>query len=83
MKTTLEIPDDLFRKAKAQAASRGISLKQFVNEALSERVRGPGRPSNRPAWRQLFGGLKALRTETSRIQARIDEEFERPDEEEE
>lgn len=30
MKTTLELPDDLFRQAKATAALRGESLKDFV-----------------------------------------------------
>ena len=30
MKTTVEIPDDLFRQAKAQAALRGIRLRELV-----------------------------------------------------
>jgi hypothetical protein len=34
MKTTLEIPDALFRRVKATAAQRGQSLKDFVTEAL-------------------------------------------------
>jgi hypothetical protein len=34
MKTTLDLPDPLFRKAKATAAERGQSLKEFVTEAL-------------------------------------------------
>ena len=34
MKTTVEIPDPVFRKAKAQAAQRGIPLRQFVTEAM-------------------------------------------------
>jgi hypothetical protein len=38
MKTTLEIPDDLFRKAKAMAALEGIKLKDFVAESLQMRV---------------------------------------------
>jgi hypothetical protein len=35
VKTTLEIPDDLFRERKAPAAFRGIKLRDFVTEAIS------------------------------------------------
>jgi hypothetical protein len=80
VKTTLEIPDDLLRKAKAQAAARGISLKQLFTEALAERVDRVRRSSRDPAWRKLSGSLRSLRAETSRIQARIDDEFEQLDE---
>ena len=38
MKTTLEIPDLLFRKAKSTAAERGQTLKQLVTEALQEKL---------------------------------------------
>ena len=78
MKTTLEIPDPLFRKAKSRAAERGQSLKQLVTEALQEKLAAnasnvsPGEP----AWMQGFGKLRRLRKETGRIQARIDDVFE-------
>ena len=38
MKTTLEIPEPLFRKVKATAARQGRTLKQLVQEALSEKI---------------------------------------------
>ena len=38
MKTTIEIPDPLFRKAKSTAAERGQPLKEFVAEALQEKL---------------------------------------------
>ena len=38
MKTTLELPDTLFRKAKATAARQGQTLKQLVQEALNEKL---------------------------------------------
>jgi hypothetical protein len=47
MKTTLEIPDVLFRKAKSRGAERGQTLKEFVNDALQEKLapkRGTARP---------------------------------------
>ncbi|MDO8616627.1 MAG: DUF2191 domain-containing protein [Dehalococcoidia bacterium] len=42
MKTTIELPDDLFREAKATAARRGTALKQFVREALAEKLAREG-----------------------------------------
>lgn len=34
MKTTVEIRDDIFRRAKAEAALRGIKFKDLVEESL-------------------------------------------------
>ena len=78
MKTTLEIPDPLFRKAKSRAAERGQSLKQLVTEALQEKLaaNANGVSPGEPAWMQGFGKLRRLRKETGRIQARIDDVFE-------
>ena len=77
MKTTLELPDQLFRRVKATAAERGQSLKDFVTDALWDKLRGnaPAAQDAQPAWMQGFGKLKHLRRETARIQAEIDEEF--------
>lgn len=78
MKTTIEIPDVLFRRAKSKAAERGQTLKEFVSEALQERLasrRGPAR-SGDPEWMQGFGKLRHLHKETARIQERIREAFE-------
>jgi len=38
MKTTLEIPDPIFRRAKSVAAERGIPFREFVTEAVKDRV---------------------------------------------
>lgn len=38
MKTTLEIPDDIFRQVKSQSALEGIKLKDFVVQALMYRL---------------------------------------------
>ncbi|HLB16092.1 MAG TPA: hypothetical protein VJM14_14260 [Burkholderiales bacterium] len=78
MKTTIEIPDPLFRKAKSKAAERGQTLKELVTEALQDKLAantGKARPGE-PEWMQGFGKLRRLRKETTRIQARIDEAFE-------
>lgn len=75
MKTTLEIPDAVFRKAKAKAAEQGIPLRQFVTEAVEERLKAATVPEDKP-WMQMVGGLRHLRKETARIMKIIDEEFE-------
>ncbi len=78
MKTTIEIPDPLFRKAKSKAAERGQTLKQLVAEALREKLRaGAGQsPREIPEWMQGFGRLRRLHGETRRLQARIEAAFE-------
>jgi hypothetical protein len=79
MKTTLEIPDDLFRQTKATAAMRGESLKEFVTEALQAHLdRGMTRAASTQAgWRSVFG--KARREDVEAVDAVIAEEFERID----
>jgi hypothetical protein len=78
MKTTLELPDPIFRKVKATAAERGQSLKDFVTEALRDKLAlGTARPqAGEPAWMEGFGKLKRLHKETVRVQSVIDDEFE-------
>jgi len=78
VKTTLELPDPLFRKAKATAAQRGQSLKEFVTEALRDKlVLDTGRGyTSEPEWMKGFGKLKRLHKETVRVQSVVDQEFE-------
>lgn len=75
MKTTVELPDALFRKVKALAASRGMTLKRFFTEALEEHIR---RCTSRtdPPWMAGFGALSDLSDENRRILDIIEEEFE-------
>lgn len=75
MKTTLDIPDSTFRRAKTKAAERGIPLRQFVTEAMEAKLRREG-PARRRPWLKLAGKLKHLRAETARINASIEHEFE-------
>ncbi len=78
MKTTLEIPDLRFRRAKSKAAEGGQTLKDFVAEALQEKL-APGRGAARrrePEWLEGFGKLRRLRKETAGIRKRIHEAFE-------
>ena len=73
MKTTLEIPDPLFRQAKAAAAEQGIPLRELVTLALAEKLRGSSN-AEKP-WMSSFGKLRSLHAETTRIDRFISEEF--------
>ena len=75
MKTTLEIPDDLYRQTKATAALRGESLKDFVTEALKIHLerQAPGASAQR-GWRSVFG--KARREDVEAVDAITAAEFE-------
>ena len=75
VKTTLEIPDDLFRRVKAKAALQGLSLKDFVQAALAEKMDGEARVEEKP-WMRGYGALAHLRAETQRIDKLISDEFE-------
>ncbi|MEO8425768.1 MAG: hypothetical protein ABI651_01520 [Verrucomicrobiota bacterium] len=76
MKTTVEIPDGLFREAKTAAASRGQSLKTFLTEALKEKLSGPRRPQE-AGW--PVAPPKLAKGEMRRIQSAIDEDLSRID----
>ncbi len=75
MKTTLEIPDDVFRQSKAAAAMRGESLKDFVTESLRVRLaQGVSEKSAVSGWRRVFG--QASPNEVAEVDAIVAEEFE-------
>jgi hypothetical protein len=73
MKTTLEIPDVTFRRAKAKAAARGIPFRQFVTEAVEASLRAGSPGLDR---RSIVGKLRHLHKETARINKLIEAEFE-------
>ena len=76
MKTTVEIPDLLFRRAKAKAAEQGIPLRQFVTEAVEDKLEASAATGDKP-WMRMVGGLQRLHKETARINKRIEEAFEK------
>lgn len=45
MRTTLDLPDPLFRDLKAQSALRGVKLKDFVAELLASGLAQAGSPA--------------------------------------
>lgn len=78
MKTTLEIPDPIFRRAKSVAAARGIPLREFVTEAVRDKLAAEAQSGEKP-WLKLMGKLKYLHKETLRINRLIEEDSEKID----
>ena len=78
MKTTLEIPDSVFRRAKSAAAARGIPLRAFVTEAVKDKIGAETKAGERP-WLKHMGKLKRLHKETVRINRLIEEDSEKID----
>ena len=74
MKTTLEIPDQTFRKAKATAGALGIPLRQYITTAVEEKLALGHKRPDRP-WLECAGELAGLHQETLRINKLLDEEF--------
>jgi hypothetical protein len=92
MKTTIELPDTTFRRAKALAAGRGLTLKRFFTDAvelhLGRHASGAGAHTDphspkstrpEPPWMAGFGQLADLGNEHRTILEAIEEEFERLD----
>ena len=75
MKTTLEIPDPTFRKAMATSSALGIPLREYVTQAVEEKLSRGRRQPDEP-WLECAGELAHLHRETLRIQKIVDEEFE-------
>ena len=74
MKTTLEIPDPTFRKAKATASALGIPLREYVTQAVEEKLSFRSKQQAKP-WLECAGELARLHKETVRIQKAINDEF--------
>ena len=53
-KTTIELPDDLYRRAKLEAAASGRKLKDLVEDGLRHVLKSPRRPTSRPSLFELM-----------------------------
>ncbi len=58
MKTTIEVPDDLYRRAKAEAALQGRKLNDLIEEGLRHVLESPRK---RPLHPDLAGLMKRAR----------------------
>ena len=54
MKTTVDLPDSLYRRAKIRAAERGTTLRALLLESLETHLLGPQTPSAELPQRNRF-----------------------------
>jgi hypothetical protein len=78
MKTTLELPDRLYRQIKARAALRGQTVKAFFLDAVRDKLAAERSSAARETgWRAVFG--KAKPSDVDDVQRILDQEFEQID----
>lgn len=67
MKTTVELPTELLRRVKAEAALQGRSFKDLLIEALQDKLRA--RRGSGGGWRAVLG--RATKAQVSEVDGRI------------
>ncbi len=80
VKTTIELSEELLRRAKSVAAQEGVTLKQLLTEALESQLETRRTARNgkaAPRWMRAYGALRQLRHERKAIERAIESEFEK------
>jgi hypothetical protein len=73
MKTTMEIPDSLFRRVKARVAGRGQSMTSFINAAIEAKLKEEERLTQERPWMAYAGIFESDKKALARIERRIEE----------
>jgi predicted component of type VI protein secretion system len=60
MKTTVEVPDELYRRAKAEAGLSGRKLKDLVEEGLRRVLDASAGPRPKPTLAALMKGARGV-----------------------
>ena len=84
MRTTIELPDPLFREVKATAARQGLRLKDYIAEALQDKL-AIHSPAVEKPWMKFFGiaaNDPEMLAELVQIDQTVAETFEQIEEEE-
>lgn len=79
MRTTLDLPDELFRQAKAKAALEGTSLKELVTGFIAAGLRQASHPASGPRQRSRLPvirkrGQHVVPNLTPELQANLESE---------
>ncbi len=62
MRTTLDIPEDLLKRAKIEAVQRGTTLRELVGAALERELAAASRASLAPRRAQWRGSNRGTRS---------------------
>lgn len=76
VKTTMEIPDSTYRRAKATAARRGQTVAAFISSAVEAKLAAEERGIKDKPWMEFAGVFQSEREESKRILQRIEESCE-------
>jgi hypothetical protein len=66
---TLEISDDLMRQIEERASARGVTLSEYLTEAIRRD------PPEKRDWREAFGFMADLPEVTNHVDRVVEEEF--------
>jgi hypothetical protein len=75
MKTTVEISDVLFARAREAARERGVTLRALIEAGLSKVLASPDQPAHRPTLRDFSFGNSGQVTNLSLAEMRSEREF--------
>ena len=79
MRTTLDIPDELYRQLKARAGLMGTTVKELLTSYVEGGLRQASRPAarRRSALPVIARGRKVIPGVTADVMARVDDEEDR------
>jgi hypothetical protein len=78
MKTTLELPDELYRQAKAMAALRGQTMKDWLTALLHRELQAPSAPRLAEVDQAMEREVDAFNAELDRLAQRITADWQGP-----
>ena len=81
MKTTLEVPDSLLRRAKATAARKGQSMGAFINAAIEAKLKADALAAKEKPWMRFAGAFKNRHADSRLIMKAVEDGCERIHEE--
>lgn len=79
MKTTLEMPDSLFKRARAAARKRGQTMTSFFNAAVEAKLAADQTARQERPWMAYAGVMAGQHDEAKRIMRVINEACEQVD----
>ena len=79
MKTTLELPDSLFRRAKLTATRRGQTMTAFITSAVEAKLQADKVAASEKPWMAFAGVFSDDLEESRRINQTIEEGCEQID----
>lgn len=78
MKTTIEMPDELFRKAKAVAALRGMSMKQWLSDLLRKEIGAESMPVKTASGKEMGREADVFMRELNALAAQVSAAWQGP-----